>query len=174
MWRSWLARSHGVRKVAGSSPVTPTRKVDINTMEINIRNLKKEDIIKAAVVFYESFNSVGEKWTLAVSERRIEQYFNPESCWVAEVDSDIVGVLTAKLDNALDHLELYIDVLAVTPKLHKLGIGSKLIQTAENYAKSKGFNAVWLSASPGLQSYSWYLKTGFKETSWRALVKPLE
>ena len=28
VWRSWLARTHGVREVAGSSPVTPINKID--------------------------------------------------------------------------------------------------------------------------------------------------
>ena len=30
VWRSWLARTHGVREAAGSSPVTPTREVRIS------------------------------------------------------------------------------------------------------------------------------------------------
>ena|GEM_PF-4754344 len=32
VWRSWLARTHGVREVAGSSPVTPT---NLNIIQSN-------------------------------------------------------------------------------------------------------------------------------------------
>jgi ribosomal protein S18 acetylase RimI-like enzyme len=143
-------------------------------MEFIIRNLHQEDIKKAAEVFYLSFNSVGEKWNRETAEKRLEQYFNPDSCWVAENDKEIVGVLTSKFDNVVDHQELYIDILAVDPKFHKSGIGSKLLQTAENYAKSKGFKSIWLTASSDLTSYLWYLKTGFKETSWKVLVKDFD
>lgn len=102
------------------------------------------------------------------------QYFDPDYCWVAENNDKIIGVLTSKLDNVLDHQELYIDVLAVDPEFHKSGIGSRLLQTAENCAKSKGLNSVWLTASPDLNSYAWYLKIGFRETNWKVLVKDFE
>jgi hypothetical protein len=46
-----------------------------------------------------------------------------------------------------------------------------LVQTAEEYAKTKDYKAMWLSASTELASFNWYLSTGFKETSWKALVK---
>lgn len=140
-------------------------------MQTTIRKLKQEDIVKASEVFYLSFNSVGEKWTREICEKRLQQYFNPDSCWVAEYENKIVGVLTSKEDNVTDHQELYIDIIAVDPTCHKSGIGTKLAQTAEEYAKSKGYKAMWLSASTDLQSFNWYMKTGFKETSWKALVK---
>ena len=35
VWRSWLARTHGVREVAGSSPVTPTRKTGKQTFRFD-------------------------------------------------------------------------------------------------------------------------------------------
>ncbi|OGC50395.1 hypothetical protein A2716_04280 [candidate division WWE3 bacterium RIFCSPHIGHO2_01_FULL_40_23] len=104
--------------------------------------------------------------------KRIKQYYNPGSCWIAEVNSKLVGILTSKPDNVYDNQELCIDVISVDPEHHKSGIGSKLLQTAENYAKTQGYEATWLSASVDLPSFNWYMKTGFKETSWKILVKP--
>lgn len=37
VWRSWLARSHGVRKAAGSSPVTPTKYIFASEQDFSIR-----------------------------------------------------------------------------------------------------------------------------------------
>ena len=143
-------------------------------MKISIRNLKPEDLNKAAEIFYKSFNSVGQKWNQETTLKRLEQCINLESCWVAEADSKIVGFIISKIDNVLDHQELYIDLIAVEPKYHKLGIGKKLLETAEDYAKNHNLKAMWLSANSGLPSFNWYIKTGFKETKWKALTKELK
>jgi len=142
-------------------------------MKIDIRSLKEEEIPDAAQVFCDAFNSVGEMWSLETAIKRIEQYYNPNSCWVAVINSEIVGVLTSKIDNVLDHQELYIDIIAVNPDVHQKGIGKMLLQKAEDYAKSVGLNYIWGTASQKLYSYEWYLKTGFIETSWKVITKKI-
>jgi ribosomal protein S18 acetylase RimI-like enzyme len=143
-------------------------------MKINIRNLESKDLDKATEVFCKAFNSVGEDWNLETAIKRIEQYYDEESCWVAEVNSKIIGFLTSQLDYVKDHKELYVDIIAVEPEYHKSGIGNKLLQTAEDYAKAKGYKALWLTASEKLPSFNWYLKKGFEETSWKVLFKELK
>jgi ribosomal protein S18 acetylase RimI-like enzyme len=140
-------------------------------MDIKIRNMTQQDVPQAAKVFFEAFNSVGEKWTLEFCIKRIEQYFDPQTCWVAEDAEKIVGMITSKIDNVTDHQELYIDILAVTPATHNSGVGSNLLQIAEDYAKIHGLGGMWLSAGMELPSYGWYRKLGFKESKWRALYK---
>ena len=39
VWRSWLARMHGVHEAAGSSPVTPTIATLAQLVERHIRNV---------------------------------------------------------------------------------------------------------------------------------------
>ena len=136
-----------------------------------IRNMTRDDLETAAEVFYTAFNSVGEKWAKETCLKRIEQYFNPDTCFVAESDGVVVGFLTGKLDNVLDHQELYIDILAVDPKNHKLGVGTKLLEVAETYAKSCGYKGMWLSAGTELPSFDWYSKIGFKQSKWVTLYK---
>jgi ribosomal protein S18 acetylase RimI-like enzyme len=145
----------------------------MENMEVNIRNLESKDFDKATEIFCNSFKTVGENWNIETATKRLEQYYDPESCWVAEVNSKIIGFLTSELDYVIDHKELYIDVIAVEPEYHKSGIGNRLLKTAENYAKSKGYKALWLTASKKLPSFNWYIKEGFEETSWRALNKDL-
>lgn len=133
--------------------------------------MNEQDIPQAAQVFFDAFNSVGEKWTLETCVKRVVQYFDPQTCWVAEQDGKIVGMCTGKIDNVIYHQELYIDILAVNPSLHNAGVGSMLLQTAENYAKSHDLGGLWLSAGMELPSYEWYKKMGFKESKWRAVYK---
>lgn len=134
---------------------------------------KKMKYKKQPKFFHKAFNSVGEKWTLDTAIKRIKQYYNPDSCWVAVIDSKIVGVLTSKIDNVVDHQELYIDIIAVDPELHQKGTGKKLLETAEIYSKSNGLEYIWLTANPKLFSYDWYIKSGFTESSWKAITKKL-
>lgn len=133
--------------------------------------MNKDDLEVATEIFYTAFNSVGEKWSQETCLKRIEQYFSPDTCFVAENDGAVVGFLTGKLDNVLDHQELYIDILAVDPKKHKLGIGTKLLEEAEIYAKSCGYKGMWLSAGTELPSFDWYKKIGFKQSKWVTLYK---
>ena len=143
-------------------------------MSIIIRKLQLDELETAADIFYRAFNAVGEEWTKDICLKRLHQYFNDDSCWAAEEDGKLIGFLTSKEDNAEDHQELYVDIIAVDPDIQKSGVGKQLLQTAEEYAKEKGYEAVWLSASSKLPSYNWYLKTGYEKTSWVALVKNLE
>ena len=143
-------------------------------MNINIRKLKSEELDVAAEIFCASFNSVGEKWNLETCLKRLKQHFNEQSCWAAEIDTEIVGILVADEDNVMDGQELYIDIIAVKPNLIKAGIGGKLLETAEKYAAEQNYNATWLTASTKLPSFNWYIKTGYRETSWKTLFKPLK
>jgi len=139
--------------------------------DIVISKLNKSDISSAAEVFYRSFNSVGEKWQLDYCVKRLEQCFNEKSCFKAEIAGKLVGVLTSKPDVIMDHEELYIDIIAVDPDMHKSGIGKKLLSTIEDYAKDNGYLGVWLEASTDLQSFNWYIKSGYKESSWKVVYK---
>jgi len=140
---------------------------------IEIKKLTTQEIPQVAKIFCEAFNHVGEKWTIEVATKRIEQYYNPDSCWIAIYDSNPAGVLTSKIDNVLDHQELYIDIIAVDPKFHKCKIGSRLLNTATEYAKSIGVGYIWMTVNPKLYSYRWYINNGFSETGWTVVNKKL-
>jgi len=140
-------------------------------MDVQISKLERKDIPTAAEVFYRSFNSVGEKWNLDYCVKRLEQCFNEKSCFKAEMTGKLVGVVTSKPDVIMDHEELYIDIIAVDPDMHKSGIGQKLLNTIEECAKNNGYLGVWLTASPGLPSFNWYIKSGYKEADWKVVYK---
>lgn len=140
-------------------------------MEMTIRNMTEQDLPKAIQIFYDAFNAVGEDWTIETCTNRINQYFDPQTCWVAEADSRIIGISICKEDNGIHGKELYVDILAVDPAVQKSGAGRLLLQTAEEYAKDKGLVGVWLLAGMSLTSYDWYIRDGYKEAKWRVVYK---
>ena len=76
------------------------------------------------------------------SREGIEKYFarNPETCFVAEEDGSIAGVIIAGNDGRRG----YIYHTAVNPDYRRRGIGSELVDKALNALKSLGINKVAL------------------------------
>jgi len=133
---------------------------------IKIRNITKPHLKQAAHIFYKAFTSVGEKWTEEMTYKRLEDKFDPKTQWVAIKDNKVAGVLIAKIDYVLSKEELYIDIIAVDPKLHKQGIGKLLWKTAVNYTKANDLGGMWLATNKRMPAHNWYIKNGMKETSW--------
>lgn len=142
-------------------------------MGISIINMDKSHLEEASIIFYKAFNAVGQKWTLEFTKKRIEQYFNTDTCWIALEGTKVVGILTSKIDYVVDHQELYIDIIAVLPEFNNKGIGNSLMQQATEYAISNNFPCLWLTANPSIYSYKWYINSGFRESSWKNLTKDL-
>ena len=76
------------------------------------------------------------------SREGIEKYLarNPETCFVAEEDGSIAGVIIAGNDGRRG----YIYHTAVNPDYRRRGIGSELVDEALNALKSLGINKVAL------------------------------
>ena len=76
------------------------------------------------------------------SREGIEKYLarNPETCFVAEKDGSIAGVIIAGNDGRRG----YIYHTAVNPDYRRRGIGSELVDKALNALKSLGINKVAL------------------------------
>ena len=76
------------------------------------------------------------------SREGIEKYLarNPETCFVAEEDGNIAGVIIAGNDGRRG----YIYHTAVNPDYRRRGIGSELVDKALNALKSLGINKVAL------------------------------
>ncbi|WP_459500955.1 GNAT family N-acetyltransferase [Bacillus sp. C1] len=131
-----------------------------------------------------------------------------ENCFVEELDGQAVGIIVAyhgghaeRLDTPIvNHLrklhqdssimlekeaeldEYYIDTLSVSSAYGGRGIGSKLIQAAENDAYEKGYEKIALLVNlENKRAFSLYKKLGYQEDKtvmlvgepYAHLVKPL-
>lgn len=143
-------------------------------MELQIRNIKKDELKDAAKIFVESFNSVGEMWTFDIALKRLESQFDPEYYFGAFIDGKMIAIMVSKVDYVTDHKELYVDVFAVLPEYQGKHIGKTFLDKMEVFAKEKGLSTIWLQASTKLPSYEFYIKNGFKASHWVAVYKNLK
>ncbi|SMC19761.1 Ribosomal protein S18 acetylase RimI [Clostridium acidisoli DSM 12555] len=96
------------------------------------------------------------------SKEGIEEYLkrNPETCFVAEVQNKIVGVILSGHDGRRG----YIYHTAVSNTVRKQGIGTKLVNTAIEALKEQGINKVALVAFETNElGNSFWKSQGFKE-----------
>ena len=111
-------------------------------------------------------------------------------CWIAEIDGHTVGIINGvPVGDKYDAGELNEDpvfhpflelempnswclqILSVSPKARKLGIGSRLISLAEEEARRHAKTKVSLTVQEeNTAAHRLYLKTGFVETDRKPLV----
>jgi GNAT superfamily N-acetyltransferase len=77
--------------------------------------------------------------------------------WLCECDSEVVGFAMANRETA----EFW--VIAVLPEYERRGIGSKLLNLAENWLWEIAWKEIWLwtSLDTRLRAYSFYKKHGW-------------
>ena len=82
--------------------------------------------------------------------------------WIALDEFDrVIGCIGTKSD---EDGNLFLSHLFVRPDLKRQGIGSKLLEVAENYAKEKGYNEVHVHLGKDyLESHIFYPKKGYIE-----------
>ncbi|GIO66102.1 GNAT family N-acetyltransferase [Paenibacillus sp. JTLBN-2024] len=70
---------------------------------------------------------------------------------------------TLKLDKESDEDEYYIDTLSVSPQFGGQGIGTKLIQAAEEKARERGYDKIAMAVvTDNTRAYSLYLHLGYE------------
>ena len=96
------------------------------------------------------------------SREGIEKYLlrNPETCFVAEEDDEIIGVIMTGNDGRRG----FIHHTAVSPEHRNKGIGKELVQTAMNALKTLGINKVALVCfSRNVDGNAFWEKIGFTQ-----------
>ena len=90
-------------------------------------------------------------------------YFDKgQSFWIAIDEFDrVIGCIGTKLDNAGD---LFLSRLYVKYDCKRRGIGSKLLEVAENFAKEKGYSKIHVHIGQDyLESHIFYPKHNYIE-----------
>jgi len=81
--------------------------------------------------------------------------------WVAEADGAIAGLLV--LVAYPDHL--LIENIAVQPSAQRRGIGSRLLELAEDEARANGLSEIRLYTNEGMtENLAFYPRHGYRET----------
>lgn len=88
----------------------------------------------------------------------ISPRFDEGPMWVAEVNSEIVGTVSGLPDGG----RFYVRSMAIKPSAQRSGIGKKLVDALEMYARAEGFEKLYLYTTfvlPGAKRL--YEKNGF-------------
>ncbi|MCC7436278.1 GNAT family N-acetyltransferase [Candidatus Nomurabacteria bacterium] len=99
-------------------------------------------------------------WPLADKEHygeNMPKFFNDKFTLVTEEDEKIIGYITVVCDSGVGQIE----PLMVDPDKKGQGIGSQLLQEAENLAKDKGIHKLWLETGKDWKAKDFYLKHGY-------------
>ena len=99
-------------------------------------------------------------------EKLVIQYLKQKQLTIAEIDSEIVGVISMVLIPRLNQtkLELYIPELVVSSNHRRMGIGKALINHAISVAKKKKCYRIRLeSGHARKESHKFYSHLGFEQ-----------
>lgn len=97
------------------------------------------------------------------SKELVQNYLDKGECYVAEQDSQIVGVVVVC---PIDLHKLEIMNIAVTEDLHGQGIGKKLIRAVLEEAEEKGFHLVEVgTGNSSFDALRFYQKCRFRINS---------
>ncbi len=89
----------------------------------------------------------------------------PDSVILKYVDNEeIIGCVELRMEGQ----KLYLGMLTVKPTLQKSGIGKKIMQAAEAYAREKGCSAIFMNVLTGRSELiAWYERQGYSDTGQR-------
>ena len=146
-------------------------------MNQKITLLKKKEIKELAEIFKESFSCsvYAKKWDTENSIKRITEVFekNKEYCFVAKIEEKIIGAILCSTYQHYNGKIGFIEELFISSKLQSKGLGTKLIEKAEQNFKQKRIIKTVLLAHTKASAFKFYKKKGYQENYLVQLEKEL-
>ncbi len=100
-------------------------------------------------------------------EGSLQELINIPKCVIVKYTDDKPGIIGCVNLQQHDN-KIYLGMLSVSPQLQGAGIGKKLLNAAEEYAKYLQIGAIYMSViSVRTELISWYQRYGYKDTGER-------
>jgi ribosomal protein S18 acetylase RimI-like enzyme len=134
------------------------------TSVVTLRLATPDDSDTVADLIYEAFAPFESEYTAGAWEYTtpkadaIRPRFEEGPVWIAEMDGEAVGTVSGMRDGD----RVYIRSMAIKPTAQRNGIGQKLLDALERYAREQRFEKLYLYTTyvlPGAQRL--YEKNGF-------------
>src|SRR5687767_11437128 len=134
------------------------------TAEVCVRLGTTEDARVVAELILEAFAPFEAEYTAGAFEyttpkaEQIRPRFDEGPIWIAEVGGEAVGTVSGLPDSE----RFYIRSMAIKPSVQRAGIGQRLLDALESYAREQGFEKLYLYTTyvlPGARRL--YEKNGF-------------
>ena len=135
--------------------------------QLEIRLARLEDVQAIAGVLHQSFVEFKPLYTAGgfaatvLSSDRVLARMREGPVWVVLRDGVMLGTVAAIVKGK----SVYIRGMAVLPAARGCGAGARLLRQVEDWARSEGFNRLFLSTTPFLHSaIRLYERYGFRRT----------
>ncbi len=130
-----------------------------------LRLMKKDDLPACAEILCTVYNN--EMWQCRWSQQTALDYLNDYFIankfvgFVIEMDDKICGAMFCHEKIWWNNSELFIDEMFINPQLQRKGLGSELINAAQDYVKEKSLAGFTLSTNRYAPAPNFYRKNGF-------------
>lgn len=135
--------------------------------QIVIRRAERDDAQAIAGVLHQSFIEFKALYTddgfaaTALSAEQVISRMQEGPVWVALHEDALLGTVAAVVKDE----SVYIRGMAVLPRARGTGVGAQLLQQIETWTRQEGYNRLFLSTTPFLDSaIRLYERFGFRRT----------
>lgn len=131
--------------------------LEIRLAEPKEAQLISDLIFEAFAPFESEYTAEAFAYTTPKADEILPR-FDEGPIWLAELDGETIGTVSALPDGE----RLYIRSMAIRPTAQRGGIGQRLLETLESYARENGFEKLYLYTTfvlPGAKRL--YEKNGF-------------
>ena len=149
----------------------------MSKINIAIRNADKGDLEDVVKIFMEEYKKTpyNENWSKERAIKKVKNYFIwGKNTYVAVVVDGIAGFIVLETFTWDTEDRGMIDELVVSSKYQGYGVGSKLIETAEEYFKKKGIATIVLSVNKNARALNFYQGLDYKKNDYIELETRLK
>ena len=136
-------------------------------MNLQYREMRREDIAAVTPLFMEYWNGMGDEWTAERVYSRIWQVLgSPDAyCMIAETDEKVVGFAMGRFETYSDLTAYDLIEIIVAPEHQNYGIGTAMMTELENRVKSMGAAMIQLISVNDAMHERFYRKQGYGDAS---------
>lgn len=144
-------------------------------MDVTLRLATAADAQTVSDLIYEAFSPFRSEYTDGAFEYTtpkadaIRPRFEEGPMWIAELNGEAVGTVSGLPDGE----RFYIRSMAIKPSVQRGGIGQKLLDAIESYAREQGFEKLYLyttgvlpAARPLYEKNGFYLLRETRPEDW--------
>ena len=136
-------------------------------MNLQYREMRREDIAVVTPLFMEYWNGMGDEWTAERVYSRIWQVLgSPDAyCVIAEKGEKVVGFAMGRFETYSDLTAYDLIEIIVAPEHQNCGIGTAMMTELENRVKSMGAAMIQLISVNDAMHERFYGKQGYGDAS---------
>lgn len=143
--------------------------------EIKLREATKKDWVGMHKIMNSEFQKhFNEGWTLSGAKKTFEYFKSIKSkIIVSVIEEEIAGFIIFRTEYYNDRKSIMIEELVVNSKYQRKGVGRKLVEKVELFAKRNEVKRILLTTGKNTIAFKFYKKLGFTDSKKTVLMRKL-